>query len=350
MLRLMTHNVWNRDENVHAWKEKGEDCSAGARIGGLMRVWKETCPDIIGGQEFSRLMAELVKGEFEKEGKNYALIWGRFTPILYLPEKLELLDTEFLTYPEELPGYEGEFNDVKSKACNVAVFRVKETGNIFVFATTHLWWKTEPSEPTLANVDGNELFGSDKAREYQIALAIEKIEKYTKSINSDLLYEYIETKLIKGSDYERIEALQAIKIVDSALRNKLVKVVLNYVRYVQTTKTSDFIDTISDLIVAGKLSRSVWKKRIDSVLLSIANSIADLVGEEELRMDVMHATNMLAGIVDAKWGETAGTRKWKAITNDRTQFNDVRIAFDLGQSRVIENKDELFEKLILKEG
>ena len=176
-----------------------------------------------------------------------------------------------------------------------------------------------------------------------------KIEKYTESINSDLLYEYIETKLIKGSDYERIEALQAIKIVDSALRNKLVKVVLDYVRYVQTIKTSDFIDTISDLIVAGKLSRSVWKKRIDSVLLSIANSIADLVGEEELRMDVMHATNMLAGIVDAKWGETAGTRKWKAITNDRTQFNDVRIAFDLGQSRVIENKDELFEKLILKE-
>ena len=176
-----------------------------------------------------------------------------------------------------------------------------------------------------------------------------KIEKYTESINSDLLYEYIETKLIKGSDYERIEALQAIKIVDSALRNKLVKVVLDYVRYVQTIKTSDFIDTISDLIVAGKLSRSVWKKRIDSVLLSIANSIADLVGEEELRMDVMHATNMLAGIVDVKWGETAGTRKWKAITNDRTQFNDVRIAFDLGQSRVIENKDELFEKLILKE-
>ena len=73
-----------------------------------------------------------------------------------------------------------------------------------------------------------------------------KIEKYTKSINSDLLYEYIETKLIKGSDYERIEALQAIKIVDSALRDKLVKVVLDYVRYVQTTKTSDFIDTISD--------------------------------------------------------------------------------------------------------
>lgn len=129
-------------------------------------------------------MSELVKGEFEERGKNYALIWGRFTPILYRPEKLELLDTEFLTYPEELPGYEGEFNDVKSKACNVAVFRVKETGNIFVFATTHLWWKGESTENNYANVDSNVLYGSDKAREYQIALAIEKIEGYRKKYNN----------------------------------------------------------------------------------------------------------------------------------------------------------------------
>lgn len=184
MLRIMTHNVWNRDENLPAWIAKGEDCSAAVRVKSHLRLWGETCPDIIGGQEFSRLMAELVKEGFEAEGKNYALIWGRFTPILYRPEKLELLDTEFLTYPEELPGYEGEFNDVKSKAVNIAVFRVKESGNIFVFATTHLWWKTEPGDPTLANVDGNSLYGSDRAREYQISLAIEKIEKYREKYGS----------------------------------------------------------------------------------------------------------------------------------------------------------------------
>ena len=178
MLRIMTHNVWNRDENAPAWQEKGNDCSAAVRVKSHMRVYDETQPDIIGGQEFSRLMAELMKGEFEAAGKNYALIWGRFTPILYRPEKLELLDTEFLTYPEELPGYEGEFNDVKSKACNIAVFKVKESGNIFVFATTHLWWKGESKDNNYANVDSNVQYGSDKAREYQIALAIEKIEKY----------------------------------------------------------------------------------------------------------------------------------------------------------------------------
>jgi len=177
-MRIMTHNVWNRDGNCPDWQARGEDCSAEARVSGLLRVWRETEPDIIGGQEFSRLMAELVKEGFEEEGKNYALIWGRFTPILYRPDKLELIDTEFLTYPVNIPGYEGEFNDVRSKAVNIAVFRVKETGRRFVFATTHLWWMHSPE-----NV--NEMFpspyttrpGSDEAREYQIALATERIDR-----------------------------------------------------------------------------------------------------------------------------------------------------------------------------
>ena len=36
MLRLMTHNVWNRDENLPAWEEMGEDCSAANRAKGAI--------------------------------------------------------------------------------------------------------------------------------------------------------------------------------------------------------------------------------------------------------------------------------------------------------------------------
>lgn len=189
MLRIMTHNVWNRDDNCPEWKAKGLDSSAAARVPGLLRVWRETCPDIIGGQEFSRLMSELVKEGFEAEGKNYALIWGRFTPILYRPEKLELLDTEFLTYPEQIPGFEGEFNDVRSKAVNVAVFRIKENGHVFVFATTHLWWMHSPDNvnPIFPPPYTSKL-GSDEAREYQIRLAIEKIEKYREKYNCPAVF------------------------------------------------------------------------------------------------------------------------------------------------------------------
>ena len=60
-IRLMTHNIWNRDKNSPAWDEKGFDCSAEARISGLLRVWQETEPDVIGCQEASALMADLVK-------------------------------------------------------------------------------------------------------------------------------------------------------------------------------------------------------------------------------------------------------------------------------------------------
>ena len=181
MIRIMTHNVWNRDDNLPAWEKAGNDCSAAARLPGLLRVWRETSPDIIGGQEFSRLMSELVKGGFEEEGKNYALIWGRFTPILYKPEKFELIDTEFLTFPEETPGFSGEFNDVKSKAVNIAVFRVKETGSVFVFATAHLWWMhSVPPKGAEFPPPYEVRVGSDEAREYQMKLAIEKIDKYTK--------------------------------------------------------------------------------------------------------------------------------------------------------------------------
>ena len=176
-IRLMTHNVWNKDFNSPEWKEKGEDCSAPARVWGHLRVYRETMPDIIGGQEVSALMADLLKQGFEEENVNYALIWGRFTPILYRADKFELLDSAFGTYPEKMEGFEGSFNDAKSKSWNLGVFRIKENGKCFIFATTHLWWKKSPEN---AESFGNTKFqaGSDEAREFQIASLAEKIQAY----------------------------------------------------------------------------------------------------------------------------------------------------------------------------
>ena len=53
MHRIMTHNLWNKDENSFDWQEKGLDCSAKARLPAILRVYKETMPDLIGGQEVS---------------------------------------------------------------------------------------------------------------------------------------------------------------------------------------------------------------------------------------------------------------------------------------------------------
>ncbi|MBQ8688989.1 MAG: hypothetical protein IJ515_01330 [Clostridia bacterium] len=181
-IRLMTHNIWNNDENCSEWEAKGQDCSAQARVGGLLRVYHETLPDVIGCQEASALMADLLKTGFEGEGVKYTLIWGRFTPIIYRADKFELIDSEFGAYPENIDGYEGCFNDVGSKSWNLGVFRVKESGKVFVFATTHLWWKKNPSDKLFSAGSAFQEF-SDEAREYQIGLLTEKIEKYRAMYN-----------------------------------------------------------------------------------------------------------------------------------------------------------------------
>ena len=177
-IRLMTHNVWNKNFNSPEWEAKGEDCSAGARVWGHLRVYRETTPDIIGGQEVSALMADLLKQGFENEDVNYALIWGRFTPILYRTDKFELIDSAFGTYPETLEGFEGSFNDSQSKSWNLGVFRIKENGKSFIFATTHLWWKKSPVKEILDFGDTQYLLGSDEAREYQIRILTDKIAMY----------------------------------------------------------------------------------------------------------------------------------------------------------------------------
>ena len=176
-IRLMSHNVWSCDNNFPSWAEKGEDCSAGARVGGLLRVYRETCPDVIGAQEVTSLMADLLKEGLSAQGMNYTLVWGRYTPILYRADKLELVDFEFFTYPEEIEGFEGSFNNEKSKSYSIATFRVKENGKIFVFASTHLWWKLSPEN------DGdlekyNYQAGSDEARKQQVLMLVEGVNKY----------------------------------------------------------------------------------------------------------------------------------------------------------------------------
>ena len=178
-LRIMTHNVWNRIDNAPAWEKNGEDCSAVARAPGHVRVYKETMPDLIGWQESTEPMLDAVLEGCRNEGIEYTAVWGRFTPILYRADKLELLDSRFITYPDNIDGYEGVFNDMRSKSANIAVFRVKESGKKFLFATTHLWWKRS-DEKTKAERPEEYLLGSDEAREQQVKIIIDTMNEFLK--------------------------------------------------------------------------------------------------------------------------------------------------------------------------
>jgi endonuclease/exonuclease/phosphatase family metal-dependent hydrolase len=167
----MTHNVWEYDTNSPKWEEKGEDCSAIARAKGMVRVYTETQPDIIGFQEMSNTMADEIIRGLADLGKRYTLLKGGDTPILYHQDRFELIDSDFLLYPTEVPNFEGEFNNSGTKSWCIAVFKDKTDGKKLIFMSTHLWWMS--SNPNFKSYQA----GSDEAREYQLNMAINRLEE-----------------------------------------------------------------------------------------------------------------------------------------------------------------------------
>ena len=173
MLRLMSQNQWNYLENNDIWKAMGLDCSAEVRMRGHAEILQKLLPDVLGGQEVNGEMQRLLMAHCAEKKLPYTLIWGSMTPIVYRSDKLELLQSEYISYPEKMEGYEGIFNDSYSKGCNIGAFRCKEDGKNFIFATTHLWWKngSDPASNWYQK-------GSDEVRMLQLKMAMDRIEDY----------------------------------------------------------------------------------------------------------------------------------------------------------------------------
>lgn len=174
-IRFMSQNQWNVTKNLENWEAMGLDCSAQCRMKGHADVFETLMPDIIGGQEVNWEMQKYLKLYCLEKNIHYASIWGHFTPIFYRTDKFEVVDSDYIYYPETMEGYEGCFNDVLSKSCNLAVFRDKRDGKVFIFANTHLWWKNG-SNPDCSWY----LRGSDEVRALQVKMANEMITRYQK--------------------------------------------------------------------------------------------------------------------------------------------------------------------------
>lgn len=172
-LRFMSNNIWWCENNTKNWEARGENCSAEHRAKGFARVYDETAPDVIGIQEAGGLLLGHVMAALLSGTKiPYAQLWGRDTPIIYRADKFELIDSNHDIYPEEFDGYEGSFNNLNTKSYCIAVLRAKEDGKTFIFATTHLWYKSEEQQA-----------GSDKARAYQLGLLMDKIDELKAKYN-----------------------------------------------------------------------------------------------------------------------------------------------------------------------
>jgi endonuclease/exonuclease/phosphatase family metal-dependent hydrolase len=173
MLRLMSNNIWWCDSNTPDWERMGEDCSAAVRSKGFARVYSELSPDVIGFQEASAIMLRELVISMQERGLRYAVLWGGDTPIMYKADKLELIDSDFAYYDEHIEGFEGCFNNDRTKSYTVAVFKNKENGKLFVFATTHLWWMSSNPQAHSYRPRSNE------ARAHQLGLLADVVARFT---------------------------------------------------------------------------------------------------------------------------------------------------------------------------
>lgn len=173
-IRIMSNNQWAHNDNNAIWAARGEDCSAEVREQGFIEVYRKTQPDIIGFQEVTAKMLDLMTRGLNKDGAEptYAALWGRDTPILYRQARFELVNSAFGIYPAACPGYEGCFNNDDTKSWNIALLRDKVTSKCVIVCTTHLWWKSD--DPASKDYQP----GSTAARVYQCSILVDEIERF----------------------------------------------------------------------------------------------------------------------------------------------------------------------------
>lgn len=168
-MRLMSNNQWKYDKNCDAWREKGEDCSAEARVVGLVRAYREIMPDVMSLQEVSTHMAELMMSDLHRLDARYEYVFGGDTPLVYRRDKFILRESGFFLYDENIEGFEGSFNNKETKSYAFGVFEDRENGKVFAVMSTHLWWKS--SNPASKNYQAH----SNEARAFQIKLACSRM-------------------------------------------------------------------------------------------------------------------------------------------------------------------------------
>jgi len=151
-LRLLFHNIWGSTDDDYA-----------QRAGMMVELYAEYLPDIIGLQEFAPKHRALIVPALEALGYAevpvssnnafYSTEKYTRTPVFYRTETVELLEAgynclavmDYGKYPELLYGFSAV--DVRnaavgdrSKAVTWGIFRTKADGNVFLAASTHLWW------------------------------------------------------------------------------------------------------------------------------------------------------------------------------------------------------------------
>ena len=152
-VRMMYNNIWG-----------GTEGNVAQRAEMLLELYAEYMPDVLGLQEYAPALrkagmdaglAALGYAEVPTDPKAqyYGSETQTRTPMFYNKATVELLSygylclavTDYGAYPELLGSYtEAEVEAIaksdRSKSVTWGVFRMKETGHIFLAGSVHLWW------------------------------------------------------------------------------------------------------------------------------------------------------------------------------------------------------------------
>ena len=136
-VRIMLYNVYGYTTTCGG---------PGVRQPYQIELIKSYMPDVVGFQEYSNSYHSGFTSRLT--GLGYKRVDGStatnvYTPLFYLPEKLQVLESGFLRYTGP--------NDGGSKGVEWAVFKDKETGKAFMVLNTHFMW----SDPSLGVSEAN---------------------------------------------------------------------------------------------------------------------------------------------------------------------------------------------------
>ena len=152
-LRLMFSNIHGyptTDDGPTPVKEASQQ---------LAELYLTYLPDVLGTQEFSPNsysagLDRMIASEYEAVSVSTGGNYKTYTALFYRKSTMELLASGYLgfntlsynEYPDLLSGYSA--STVKSacadnsKGVTWGIFRVKQTGQLILVASTHLWWKS----------------------------------------------------------------------------------------------------------------------------------------------------------------------------------------------------------------
>ncbi len=163
-LRIFDDNIWqyDRDQIPEQWIPLHTDPRDSVRSIGFAKLVADYQPEIVTLQEYSSHMDRYLAPKLAALGLTNACekdeSWN-FTPVFYDSTAVELLRVNYHLYKP------AQFSNSNTKSYTSAVFRHRETGKAFAVINTHLWYKSDKTQP-----------GSMMARAAQVRLMMAEAE------------------------------------------------------------------------------------------------------------------------------------------------------------------------------